>query len=129
LCESPEEISAPLCVRLSDYDLSKDFLYAVQEEWEKLRPSSPCNFEGLGLPDNKSSNQGIFQNLLLVREDRNSFKGRENNSKFEENLQGCAITMSCEVKKHEITVKASFDTNVISKKQVNRFVSQLDHII
>jgi amino acid adenylation domain-containing protein len=129
LCESPEEISAPLCVRLSDYDLSKDFLYAVQEEWEKLRPSSPCNFEGLGLPNNKSRNQGIFQNLLLVREDRNSFKGRENNSKFEEDLQACAIAVSCEVEKHEIAVKASFDTNVISKKQVDRFISQLDHII
>ncbi|TGO66628.1 hypothetical protein BOTNAR_0057g00120 [Botryotinia narcissicola] len=131
----PTLATVPVRITLDPQGTALDLLKKVQAKMIQMMPFEQIglsNIQRLGEEPNKACQ---FQNILVIqpRENSaidNSFMGRRRMDLVEATVWDTnALTLECHLTEEGIKAKAIFDSEIINSRQMERILSQFQHVL
>ncbi|KAF7960018.1 hypothetical protein EAE96_001618 [Botrytis aclada] len=131
----PTLATVPVRITLDPQGTALSLLKEVQAKMVQMMPFEQIglsNIQGLGEGPNKACQ---FQNILVIqpRENSaidNSFMGRRRMDLVEATVWDTnALTLECHLTEEGMKAKAIFDSDIIDNRQMERMLSQFQHIL
>lgn len=134
LISGPTFTTVPMRVILDSTKSVIEFLETIRTQKSAMKPYQHAGLQNIRRLGEDAHTACDFQNLLVIQprleEDPESlFGGSDKVSDYMANLNAYSLMLQCDIIANGFTVTASFDTNAIPEKQMQRILHQLENVV
>ncbi|MCJ1469343.1 hypothetical protein MMC07_007976 [Pseudocyphellaria aurata] len=130
----PTFTTVPMRVVIDLQSSVSEYLVAIQKQKSEMKPYQHAGLQTIRRLGIDGSTACEFQNLLVIqpqveRDPENLFDARETVVDHWAKLNAYGLLLQCDITQAGFKAMASFDTQMVSEKQVGRALAQLQHIL